>query len=431
MYLILSQSSVTVTEPDAFAGLDNLISLDLSGNNLQTLPVNFPKNLQRLDLHTNQPLGELPSKAFANLTKLRELFLYYTGLHQIDSDAFIGLSNLETLDLGLNVKLGGTNIPGKALRCLVNLKTLILSKNKMTAIKTKDPLFSGLQSLNLLDLSDNDCSQIPSDIFTGLGNLSTLRLQGNRLGANASNLNAQLFASLANLSSLDLANNEIETLPAPLFKGLKSLRNMSLSHNLITEWPPGATEFIANMTYLDLSDNRMSTIKVQAFSAFGAGFSLSLTGNPFDCWCDLRDFRRWINNSASGITLVNLSHYECNSPESMAGQHTWRQKSCEKLFFFLSSKCKKQHRSHSVFTQNIGVLIFLRRTDWMATPSDLVCSQVSLCCPLTRMPSLRNVRLFHGRQSWRALWEGLLDSPSSLPCLFTGTCNKHTQRNWT
>ena len=278
---------------------------------------NSLSKLTFLDLSKNSPLKELPENAFFTSPKLQHLIISKTGLTKIHSDTFLGVNQLEILDMSAN-HLGGTNIPGKALSKMPKLEKLLLNHNKISTIRTGDPLFKGLQSLKTLDLSDNDCGQIPSDIFTGLGNLRTLQLEGNKLGDSLSNFGSELFSDLGNLTSLHLESNLIKTLPASLFKGLKSLKNMSLSSNLITDWPEGASSYISHIDYLDLSYNQMSTIKVADFSSFERRFSLNLTGNPFDCWCDLRDFRQWINKT--NVTLVNLTHYECDSPRTMAGK---------------------------------------------------------------------------------------------------------------
>ena len=306
-----------MVEKDGFVGLDNLKRLELAGNVLKNMPENFPPKLTYLDLSKNNPLKELLENAFISSPKLQILKISKTRLVKIESDAFLGVNQLEFLDMSAN-NLGGTNIPGKALSKMAKLETLLLNNNKISKIKTGDPLFKGLESLKTLDLSHNDCGQIPSDIFTGLGNLRTLYLEGNKLGDSLSNSGSELFSDLGNLTSLHLESNLIKTLPASLFKGLKSLKNMGLSSNLITDWPEEASSYISHIDYLDLSYNQMSTIKAADFSSFERRFSLNLTGNPFDCWCDLRDFRQWINQT--NVTLVNLTHYECNSPRTMAGK---------------------------------------------------------------------------------------------------------------
>ena len=317
MYLDIGYSSIAVVEKDGFAGLDNLIRLNFFGNALKNIPEKFPPKLTHLDLSNNWPLKELPENAFISSPNLQYLILSKTNVVRINSHAFIGVNQLKYLDMSEN-SLGGTNIPGKALSKMPKLETLLLHHNKISTIKTGDPLFRGLQSLKTLDLSNNDCGQIPSDIFTGLGNLRTLHLEGNKLGSSLSNFGSELFSDLGNLTSLHLESNLIKTLPASLFKGLKSLKNMSLSSNLITDWSEGASFYIPHISYLDLSYNQMSTIKVTDFSSFERGFSLNLTGNPFDCWCDLRDFRQWINQT--DVKLVNLTHYECDSPQTMRGK---------------------------------------------------------------------------------------------------------------
>lgn len=85
----------------------------------------------------------------------------------------------------------------------------------------------GLTNLQWLDLSGNQLTTLPVDLFAGLINLRTLYLSNNRL----TTLLVGLFTELTNLQTLWLSVNRLTTLPAGLFAGLTNLLRLDLSAN--------------------------------------------------------------------------------------------------------------------------------------------------------------------------------------------------------
>lgn len=81
---------------EAFRKLRQLKSLDLSGNNLHTVPFGFPKNLQVLKLKENE-ISIIPKGTLSGMTKLRELYLSNNKLkvNSIYSRAWRELSSLQ------------------------------------------------------------------------------------------------------------------------------------------------------------------------------------------------------------------------------------------------------------------------------------------------------------------------------------------------
>jgi Leucine-rich repeat (LRR) protein len=81
-------------------------------------------------------------------------------------------TNLEDLDVSDNQLTGA--IQGE-IRHLQNLKSLNLSKNKMTGVPAE---IGQLQKLEILDLSENQLTGLPNELGN-LKNLKTLDLSGN------------------------------------------------------------------------------------------------------------------------------------------------------------------------------------------------------------------------------------------------------------
>ena len=137
-----------------------LISLDLSGNNLASLPDNMFDNftdLRYLNLSDNNLLS-LPAHVFDNLTELRDLNLRNTGLSSLPDFVFDKLVNLNYLDLEAN---NLSRLPAGVFDKLTKLTVLDLGYNNLSSLDAD--VFKHLTSLEFLDLFSNGltCPPIP------------------------------------------------------------------------------------------------------------------------------------------------------------------------------------------------------------------------------------------------------------------------------
>ena len=224
---------ITGLRSEDFAGLTSLVSLDLNGNSLSTLPADIfadLESLQTLNL-SNNALVSLDANIFAALGNLQRLFF--------------GANNLSTLPLGIFNGMGNPNFSG-----LGNLQTLGFAVNDLTDLPAG--IFSGLGNLRTLGLGSN-VNTLPAGIFSDLGNLQTLRLEVNDL----TDLPEGIFSGLGNLRTLRLGSNSLSTstLPANIFNGLTNLVLLNLSGNNLTELPAGLFSGLTNLSAVDVSDN--------------------------------------------------------------------------------------------------------------------------------------------------------------------------------
>nr|CAD7257477.1 unnamed protein product [Timema shepardi] len=201
LYLIVIVSFTSIESiPNAlFMHLTDLLFLDLSNNNLETLPPQTRRlaNLQTLVLNCN-PLGHFQ-------------------LRQLPS-----LMNLETLHMR-DTQRTLSNIPGNLDNQWQHLETLKLCRNKLTALPAS---LCKLMSLRRLYVNDNllDFEGIPS----GIGKLCSL----------------EIFSA---------AHNQLEMIPEGLCR-CGSLKKLILTANrLITL--PDAIHLLTDLEALDLRDN--------------------------------------------------------------------------------------------------------------------------------------------------------------------------------
>jgi internalin A len=188
----------------ARAKRENSTSLDLSGNQLTSLPesIGALSNLRVLDLRNNR-LKRL-SAAIGQLTNLQELYLYDNQLTNLP--AAIGqLTNLVILGLSDNQLIGLPDSFGQ----LQNLEILFLSGNNLTRLS---PLVGQLSNLIRLSLSENSLIELPSEIGK-LVNLQRLDILSNKLTKLPESI-----AQLPHLQEVNTSGNPIQSVPVKIPK---------------------------------------------------------------------------------------------------------------------------------------------------------------------------------------------------------------------
>ncbi|KAK4248078.1 hypothetical protein C7999DRAFT_31511 [Corynascus novoguineensis] len=181
-----------------FSKLENLEILDLHGNNLSSLPVEFG-NLSRLRILnlSENSFEELPFNVLAGLP-LRELIIRKNQLRgTLIEDAIDVLPTLQTLDVSSNqlthICSSGRTVKMPALHQLcvsmnrlqalpdisswTSLVTVAADENSINAIPEG---FTKLQQLRSVDFSSNDIRVVPLEVGL-MENLANLRLSGNPL----------------------------------------------------------------------------------------------------------------------------------------------------------------------------------------------------------------------------------------------------------
>ncbi|XP_058023959.1 uncharacterized protein LOC131190631 [Ahaetulla prasina] len=181
---------------------------------------------------------------------LKTLYLAENEINNIPAGIFLGLPNLEWLDLSKN-KLKSTGLHPEAFKNLTKLKRLNLDGNQLTSIPALP------SSLHEFKLNDNNLAGLQRQSFRGLFKLLTLELEGNQL--HDGNVPPTAFRALGRLIYLRLDRNHFRTIPSGL---PASLQELHLDSNHIEKVTEGVLNRTLNLTVLVLSNNKLEEDRI-------------------------------------------------------------------------------------------------------------------------------------------------------------------------
>lgn len=265
--------------------------------------------IKNLNLQDNE-LSEVPVKALKILINLSLLDISKNRITLIENHAFITLRKLTTL------KISDNNVT-LAAHALTGLESSLKNLNlKGTRQRTVPECIRNLRSLAFLDLSQNSIRELPgndgSSTFEGLNALTALNLERNLLV----NLKEDAFAGIkTTLSSLSLLNNLLPEFPTAAIGTLNDLKVLDIGFNLLNKLPADALLKNPSITLLALDGNPLPTVPEEAFAHLNRTLrGLSLGGRFLNCDCRLRWIIEWIRSGELQVTSRERNPQFCGNP---------------------------------------------------------------------------------------------------------------------
>ncbi|ETN64579.1 GPCR class b orphan receptor 1 [Anopheles darlingi] len=261
----------------------SLVSLDLSDNQLQGLPLDSLKNvhsLSRLVAQRNN-IHHLDGNWGGLADSLRSLHISGNSISEVSFYTHDEKRQNHTAPNSqasmINAKLfGSTGMPGQSgsgpmvqsgpggSKPFAKLKKLVwldISSNRIAHISPN----TFPKSLVTIDLSRNILTQFPTAFLEHLHDLRVLSLKDNLIGK----LGAIPEPSLAGrirLEKLDLSLNLIEELPSQLFNGTVRIKVINFDKNFIRHLPADTFQGL-NVVHMVLAFNFIESIDEAAFSS--------------------------------------------------------------------------------------------------------------------------------------------------------------------
>ncbi|KAG6644089.1 hypothetical protein I3843_08G031300 [Carya illinoinensis] len=217
--------------PTPSLNLGTICKLDLSNNNLQSMPESLIArllNLIVLDMHSNQ-LKSLPN-SIGCLSKLKVLNVSGNLIESLPK-SIENCRSLEELNANFNKLM---KLPDTIGFELTNLKKLSVNSNKLVFLPSST---SHLTSLRVLDARLNCLRSLPEDL-ENLINLEALNVSQNFQYLDSLPYSIGL---LINLIELDVSYNKITTLPDSM-GCLRNLQKLSVDGNPLTSPPTEVLE---------------------------------------------------------------------------------------------------------------------------------------------------------------------------------------------
>lgn len=319
--LILRSNKIQFISESAFYGAIKLEFLDLSGNHLPAMPRAFCDFLYRIgyidlssNLLTNFNMNDMNNcdttevldiannnikRIKGSLSQRSDLKIFNAsgnGLKSI-SDGFLrNATSVERIDLSLN------NLRSFSLAVftkLGKLKQLDLQGNKFTDTADILTIFNNTKQLVSLNLNSNNIGNIINGTFQALTDLRILNLSRN----NISVTHADTFKGLGSLKALFLHHNNIDEINNTTLMHLSSLKTLDLSHNMLHSLDD--VKIPMSLTHVNLEQNVFSTFP----SSFGNTnvTSLNLKSNVIDDMSGIR------NTDLNNLEFLDLSFNQLNS----------------------------------------------------------------------------------------------------------------------
>ncbi|CAI5514018.1 unnamed protein product [Closterium sp. Naga37s-1] len=269
--LILANNEIVAPIPWYLSKLPKLKRLDLSNNTFYggTNQIWTLTKLTFLDVSKTLLRGALPPaiSGLVNLVALNVSDSYFSGPIP---DAF---SSLTKLQFGHLDRCFFTALPAALPELADGALTFTASGNLFSDIPATFPASSA--TVDTLDLSSNLITSLPTEISL-MSDLRQLNLANNQLSIALADVT---WSGLPSLEALNLGFNEITgSIPAEV-SDLSNLKSLQLQNNTLSDAVPDEIGSLVNLTALDLSNNGLTGDLPDSLNALSFLLRLVLANN--------------------------------------------------------------------------------------------------------------------------------------------------------
>lgn len=467
--LDLSSNLINVSDnfDKVFSGLSGLHALNLSFNKIMLIPDNSFLELEMLkELYLgNNYISELQPLSFAGLKQLERILLDNNRLEELPRDIFKPIRNaipLKQLSLSHNGLSDLSSVSEwplitsfvishnklMSMPSAINfsgMKMFDISHNKLGAFFGKsENLVADFEALEKLDISFNQISDIRTDIFQLMKNLTSFNAQQNRIQFN---FTTEIFRN-PSLSAVNLALNNISNIQT-IFSdnSLQILRSLNLSGNPIglnhigilsksfqnsylesidlsncniTALDAAMFFDLHNLTKVDLHGNRLTVFPV-LFAQKETIYNLK--NNPLVCDCTMSWLsQRFVNFVYENTNIsVDTQHYQVPKCKIISGETYMYHPHQLSRDQFLCAEMDKCDSSCTCFkTSSDGEIFSMKCQNGLHTVPDVLPSSAKVIfldgnsfsanTSLSRLTTLKNMttkELHLNRSSVRYIVDGL------------------------
>ena len=298
--LNLSSNEITTLPADIFSGLSALTTLRLDDNQLSTLPSGVfagLTSLTTLNLSNNSLPASLPASLFADVS--RNAITLPTGTTINEIPTTVGSIPAQTTNLGTPLTV---NVANKFSDTDDTLTYTVESNNTATvtvavsgsavtitpvAIGTADITITatdtaGQTATQTLMVSVNAQDADPTDLCSRTAVVKNVIVSKVSGKTNCADITVAELAGVTSLSFIGFGSFSSlrgSNLKSGDFAGLTGLTNLNLSSNEITTLPADIFSGLSALTTLRLDDNQLSTLPSGVFAGLTSLTTLNLSGN--------------------------------------------------------------------------------------------------------------------------------------------------------
>lgn len=311
LVLHLNSNRITELKSKAFHGLSELKVLRLDGNQIEEIADDVFEplySLENLDLSRNR-ISVLSSSAFSGLGNLKELLLRDNRLTRIPSDSFQNVPKLRSLDLGMNFMYV---VPKNSFQHLRHLQVLSLDGCGIHIIEIG--AFLGLDNIVSLFLQDNELQNVPTDVLMDIPYLQELHVGKNKLQS----LGPNDFKGLRSLRTITVnGEDDLEVIENGTFADNHQLERLIISHNkILNRVEKGTFRGLENLRFLSLRGNQFTTFQ-EDMLPWDKLDVFDVRDNPLTCNCSVLWLWHLLKSENFTTYGEDVTQVMCNGPASL------------------------------------------------------------------------------------------------------------------